>query len=62
MKRKATLTIRMSAARWEALVRHDDNLLLFDFRAMNKRQRNDVHREIMNGVRQVLRPRAAIAA
>ena len=49
---KPNVIIRMSAATWEAQVRTDaGDLVRFDLRAMDKRQRSDFHREFMNAFR-----------
>jgi hypothetical protein len=50
---KPNVIIRMSAATWEAQVRKPDgDLVRFDFREMDKRQRATWHREFMNAFRQ----------
>jgi hypothetical protein len=59
---KPRIIIRMGAAHWDARVRHNDQVIMFDFRSMTGKQRSQFHRELMNGVRQVIAPRATAAA
>ena len=49
---KARIIIRMGAAHWDARVKDKDgNVITFDFRTMDKKQRSNFHREFMNAFR-----------
>jgi hypothetical protein len=48
---KPNIIIRMGAANWDARVRSGDTYVRFDFRAMDKKQRSEFHRELMNAYR-----------
>lgn len=49
---KANITIRMGAAHWDCTVKgNDGSTLHFDFRKMDRKQRSDFHRELMNAYR-----------
>jgi hypothetical protein len=56
---KPNIIIRLSAAHWDAQVRRPDGTYTsFNFRTMDKRQRSDFHRELMNAFRTVRREAA----
>lgn len=46
-----SIKIRMGAPHWDAHVKNGSDMVRFDFRAMDKRQRSDFHRELMNAIR-----------
>jgi len=48
---KPNVVIRMGAAEWTVKVRNNDQYVLFDLRAMDKKQRSNFHREFMNAFR-----------
>jgi hypothetical protein len=46
------ITIRMTAAHWDVRVRAaDGNIVTFDHRHMDKKERSTFHRELMNAYR-----------
>lgn len=52
MNKEPNIIIRMGAAHWDARVRvKDGSFVHFNFRTMEKKQRSDFHRELMNGFR-----------
>lgn len=56
----ANIIIRMGAAHWDVRVRRPDgSYVTFDFMRMDKRQRSDFHRELMNAFRQQRGAKAA---
>jgi hypothetical protein len=48
---KYTVIIRMGAAHWDARIASEEGTLNFNLRKMDKRQRADFHRELMNAYR-----------
>ncbi len=49
---KPNIIIRMGAANWDARVRDaSGNLVRFNFRRMEKKERSVFHRELMNAFR-----------
>jgi hypothetical protein len=49
---KDRIIIRMGAAHWDARVRGADGKpVQYNFRTMDKKQRSDFHRELMNAFR-----------
>jgi hypothetical protein len=56
---KPNVIIRLGAANWDARVRRPDGTYTrFDFRTMNKREKSDFHRELLNAFRTVRREAA----
>jgi hypothetical protein len=49
---KPNIIIRMGAAHWDAYVRGADGKMVhFDFLKMDRKQRSNFHRELMNAFR-----------
>lgn len=58
---KNAITIRMGAANYDARVNHNGKVVQFDFRKMDRKEKNTFHRELMNAVRAILPNRKAAA-
>jgi hypothetical protein len=56
---KNAITIRMGAANYDATVWHEGKPLRFDLRTMERKEKNNFHRELMNAVRNILPARKA---
>lgn len=52
MKLKPNVIIRMGASKFEAVVRHKDQVLLFDLRKMSRRDENTFRKELVFAFRE----------
>jgi hypothetical protein len=49
---ESKIVIRMGATKWDARMRNKDGAVLrFDFKAMNRMERSDFHRELVRACR-----------
>jgi hypothetical protein len=51
MTKKHNIVIRMGATHWDARIRHNGEVIQFDFHKMDKKERSAFHRELMNAWR-----------